>query len=322
MKAIFKRETRSYFTSVVGYVIIAATFAFIALYYAANNLIYGSPDFAVVLYSTLLVMLFILPALSMRSFADERRNKTDQLLLTSPVSIPAIVLGKYLAQLAVFAVPVALAAVLPLTMGLFGTVSYVSAYAALFGYFLAGAACIAVGTFVSALTENQILSYLATFAVLLLCYMMNSIQTLFTSGSTMAFIVFGIVLAVAAVLVGLLCKNVTAGSAVFCVGAAALVLLFRLRPAWLLEAFNAVLDALALFDPFLDFVGGMFHHLRRVCTISLSSRCFCSSPARRWSARPVGTERRLGTDESFPQNAPQRPGAALRRAEGPAAPVC
>lgn len=104
MKAIFKRETRSYFTSVVGYVIIAATFAFIALYYAANNLIYGSPDFAVVLYSTLLVMLFILPALSMRSFADERRNKTDQLLLTSPVSIPAIVLGKYLAQLAVFAV--------------------------------------------------------------------------------------------------------------------------------------------------------------------------------------------------------------------------
>ena len=258
MKAIFKRETRSYFTSVVGYVIIAATFAFIALYYAANNLIYGSPDFAVVLYSTLLVMLFILPALSMRSFADERRNKTDQLLLTSPVSIPAIVLGKYLAQLAVFAVPVALAAVLPLTMGLFGTVSYVSAYAALFGYFLAGAACIAVGTFVSALTENQILSYLATFAVLLVCYMMNSIQTLFTSGNTMAFIVFGIVLAVSAVLVGLLCKNVTAGSAVFCVGAAALVLLFRLRPAWLLEAFNAVLDALALFDPFLDFVGGMF----------------------------------------------------------------
>ena len=85
--------------------------------------------------------------------------------------------------------------------------SYVSAYAALFGYFLAGAACIAVGTFVSALTENQILSYLATFAVLLLCYMMNSIQTLFTSGSTMAFIVFGIVLAVAAVLVGLLCKT-------------------------------------------------------------------------------------------------------------------
>ena len=258
MAAIFKRETRAYYTGMIGYVTAAVSLFFLGLYFSNRNLMNASSDFASVLYTITMILLFLVPAISMRSFAEDRRNKTDQLLLTSPVSIPAIVLGKYLAQLAVFAVPVALAAVLPLTMGLFGTVSYVSAYAALFGYFLAGAACIAVGTFVSALTENQILSYLATFAVLLVCYMMNSIQTLFTSGNTMAFIVFGIVLAVAAVLVGLLCKNVTAGSAVFCVGAAALVLLFRLRPAWLLEAFNAVLDALALFDPFLDFVGGMF----------------------------------------------------------------
>ena len=99
MLAIFKRETRSYFTSVVGYVIIAAIFAFVALYYAANNLILGSPDFASILYYSVMVLLFVLPALSMRSFADERRNKTDQLLLTSPVGIPSIVLGKYLAQL-------------------------------------------------------------------------------------------------------------------------------------------------------------------------------------------------------------------------------
>lgn len=258
MKAIYKREVRGYFTSVVGYVIVAAIFAFIALYYAANNLVFASPDFASVLYATLMMLLFVLPALSMRSFADERRNKTDQLLLTSPVGIPSIVLGKYLAQLTVFAVPVALAGLLPLTMGLFGTVSYISAYAALFAYFLAGAACIAIGTFLSAMTENQILSYLATFAVLLVCYMMNSIRTLFTSGNTMAFIVFAVVLAVAAVLVGLLCKNVTAGSAVFCAGAVVLVVLFQLRPAWLLDAFDTLLDALALFDPFLDFVGGMF----------------------------------------------------------------
>ena len=194
----------------------------------------------------------------MRSFSDERRNKTDQLLLTSPVGIPSIVLGKYLAQLVVFAVPVALAGILPLTMGLFGTVSYVSAYAALFGYFLVGAACIAVGTFLSALTENQILSYLAAFAALLVAYMMNSIQQLFTTGNTMAFIVFGIVLAIAAAVVGLLCKNAVIGSGVFCVGAAALLLLFQLRPTWLLNAFNLLLDALSLFDPFVDFVGGMF----------------------------------------------------------------
>ena len=86
MFAIFKRELRSYFTSLVGYVVIGVMLAFIGLYYSANCLVYGTSDFSTVLYSTTLVMLFLLPALTMRSFADERRNKTDQLLLTSPVS--------------------------------------------------------------------------------------------------------------------------------------------------------------------------------------------------------------------------------------------
>lgn len=258
MLAIFKRETKSYFTGMIGYVVIGVILAFIGLYYSANCLVYATSDFSIILYSTTLVMLFVLPALSMRSFADERRNKTDQLLLTSPVTIPQIVLGKYLAQLVVFAVPLAVACVMPLILTAFGTVSLTSAYASLFCYFLLGVCCIAVGTFISALTENQIIAYLATFGVLLVCYLIQSIQTLFTSGNTLAFVIFCIVLAIAAVLVGLLCKSVTVGSGVFCVGAVVLLVLFKLRPAWLLTAFNSVLDAIALFAPFETFVGGMF----------------------------------------------------------------
>ena len=251
MFAIFKRELRSYFTSLVGYVVIGVMLAFIGLYYSANCLVYGTSDFSTVLYSTTLVMLFLLPALTMRSFADERRNKTDQLLLTSPVGITSIVMGKYFAQLAVFAVPMAAAAIMPLVLTAFGTISLTSAYATWLAY-------IAIGTFVSALTENQIIAYLATFGALLICYLMNGIKSLFTSGNTLAFIVFCVVLAVVALLVGLACKNVTVGSAVFCGGAVVLVLLFKLRPAWLLTGFNSVLGALALFQPFTDFVGGMF----------------------------------------------------------------
>ena len=161
MFAIFKRELRSYFTSLVGYVVIGVMLAFTGLYYSANCLVYGTSDFSTVLYSTTLVMLFLLPALTMRSFADERRNKTDQLLLTSPVGIPSIVMGKYFAQLAVFAVPMAAAAIMPLVLTAFGTISLTSAYATWLAYFLMGAACIAIGTFVSALTENQIIAYLA-----------------------------------------------------------------------------------------------------------------------------------------------------------------
>lgn len=258
MAAIFKREVRSYFTSLIGYVVIGVMLTFLGLYYSADCLIYATSDFSTVLYSTVMVMLFLLPALTMRSFADERRNKTDQLLLTSPVGIPSIVLGKYLAQLAVFAVPMVVACIMPLVLTAFGTVSLTSAYATVLAYFLLGAACIAIGTFVSVLTENQIIAYLATFGILLVCYLMDGIKSLFTSGNTLAFVVFCVVLAIVSVLTGLICKNVTVGSAVFCGGVVVLILLFKLRPAWLLTGFNGVLDALALFDPFADFVGGMF----------------------------------------------------------------
>lgn len=258
MTAIFKREFKSCFTGMIGWVIAAVSLFFLGLYFTNRNLLYASSDFASVLYTMTMILLFLLPAISMRSFAEERKNKTDQLLLTSPVSIPAIVAGKFLAELAVFALPLAAAVVMPLLLQAFGTVSLVAAYSALLGYLLLGGACLAVGTWISALTENQILAYLATFGALLVAYLMNGIQTMFTTGNLLAFIVFMIVLLVASVLVGVICKRLAAGAVVFCAGAVVLFVLFQLRPAWLLIAFNAVLSALALFEPFKDIVGGMF----------------------------------------------------------------
>ena len=258
MTAIFKREFRSYFTGMVGYAVAAVSLFFLGLYFTNRNLLYQSSDFAGVLYTTTLILLFLLPAVSMRSFAEERRARTDQLLLTSPVSIPAIVTGKFLAQLAVFCVPLTAAAVMPLILTAFGKVSLISAYAALLGYILLGGACLAVGTFISCLTENQIVAYLASFVVLLIAYLMNGIKTMFTSGNILAFVVFALVLLAASAAVGVVCKNILAGGAVLVVGAAALFALFILRPAWLLSAFDAVLTALALFAPYAEIIGGSF----------------------------------------------------------------
>lgn len=258
MTAIFKREFRSYFTGMVGYAVAAVSLFFLGLYFTNRNLLYQSSDFAGVLYTTTLILLFLLPAISMRSFAEERRARTDQLLLTSPVSIPAIVAGKFLAQLAVFCVPLTAAAVMPLILTAFGKVSLISAYAALLGYILLGGACLAVGTFISCLTENQIVAYLASFVVLLIAYLMNGIKTMFTSGNILAFVVFALVLLAASAAVGVVCKNILAGGAVLVVGAAALFALFILRPAWLLSAFDAVLTALALFAPYAEIIGGSF----------------------------------------------------------------
>lgn len=258
MTAIFKREFRSYFTGMVGYAVAAVSLFFLGLYFTNRNLLYQSSDFAGVLYTTTLILLFLLPAVSMRSFAEERRARTDQLLLTSPVSIPAIVAGKFLAQVAVFCVPLTAAAVMPLILTAFGKVSLISAYAALLGYILLGGACLAVGTFISCLTENQIVAYLASFVVLLIAYLMNGIKTMFTSGNILAFVVFALVLLAASAAVGVVCKNILAGGAVLAVGAAALFALFILRPAWLLSAFDAVLTALALFAPYAEIIGGSF----------------------------------------------------------------
>lgn len=258
MTAIFKREFRSYFTGMVGYAVAAVSLFFLGLYFTNRNLLYQSSDFAGVLYTTTLILLFLLPAVSMRSFAEERRARTDQLLLTSPVSIPAIVAGKFLAQLAVFCVPLTAAAVMPLILTAFGKVSLISAYAALLGYILLGSACLAVGTFISCLTENQIVAYLASFVVLLIAYLMNGIKTMFTSGNILAFVVFALVLLAVSAAVGVVCKNILAGGAVLAVGAAALFALFILRPAWLLSAFDAVLTALALFAPYAEIIGGSF----------------------------------------------------------------
>ena len=258
MLAILKRETKSYFTGMIGYVVVAVFLAVLGLYFTNQNLMFASSDFGGVLYTCTILLLFLLPALSMRSFAEERRAKTDQLLLTSPVSIPGIVLGKFLAQMAVFCVPLLAAAVMPLILTAFGRVNLIGAYASLLGFALLGAACISIGTFLSSLTENQIIAYLATFGVLLVCYLMNGIRSMFTSGSLLAFLVFAAVLLIAAILVGVTCKSLVAGAGTFFAGVAALFVLFTVRPAWLLSAFNAVLSALALFDPFTNIVSGMF----------------------------------------------------------------
>lgn len=258
MAAIFKRETRAYFTGMIGYVTAAVSLFFFGLYFTNRNLMYASSDFASVLYTTTMILLFLLPAISMRSFAEERRNKTDQLLLTSPVSIPAIVLGKFLAEFAVFAAPMVVAIFMPLILLAFGNVSLVSAYSALLAYLLLGAACLSIGTWISALTENQIIAYLATFGALIVTYLMDGIQTMFTSGNLLALIVFLVMLLIASILVGVLCKSLTTGCAVFCVGGVVLAVLFVVRPTWLLSAFDSVLSALALFEPFNDVVGGMF----------------------------------------------------------------
>ena len=186
MFAIFKREVRSCFHGMIGYVLTAFLLVASAIYFVALNLGYGLPDFGYyTLYNTIFMLLFYFPVLTMRSFAEERRTRTDQLLLTSPVPVPGIVLGKFFALCVVFALPCVVDAVMILTLQALGATaaSTLANFAALLCYYLLGCAAIAIGVFLSSLTENQIIAAVAGAAALLLAYLMPNLRRMFTTGS-------------------------------------------------------------------------------------------------------------------------------------------
>ena len=258
MIAIYKRDLRGFFTGMMGYVLLAFFLAVGGLYFTVMNLMSGYPDLSYTLYNNLFVLLVLVPLLTMRSFAEERRARTDQLLLTSPVPLWRIVLGKYLAVLSVFGMAVLVFALYPLIMSRGGAVSYRQSYAALLAFFLLGAACIAIGVFLSSLNENQIVAAVCSFFVLLLAYLMPSIQTLFTVGSALAMGVFLVLAVLGAAYAGWHSRSWGLGLGVFTVCCAAILVLFWLRSAALTSAFSSLLGALCLFSPFEKFVSGLF----------------------------------------------------------------
>ena len=258
MIAIYKRDLKGFFTGMMGYVLLAFFLAVGGLYFTVMNLMSGYPDLSYTLYNNLFVLLVLVPLLTMRSFAEERRARTDQLLLTSPVPLWRIVLGKYLAVLSVFGMAVLVFALYPLIMSRGGAVSYRQSYAALLAFFLLGAACIAIGVFLSSRNENQIVAAVCSFFVLLLAYLMPSIQTLFTVGSALAMGVFLVLAVLGAAYAGWHSRSWGLGLGVFTVCCAAILVLFWLRSAALTSAFSSLLGALCLFSPFEKFVSGLF----------------------------------------------------------------
>ena len=261
MNAIFKRELRSCFHGMIGYVLTAFMLVSTSIYFVALNLGYGLTDFGYyTLYRTIFMLLLYIPVLTMRSFAEERHSRTDQLLLTSPVPTWGIVLGKYFALCVIFAVPCVVDVAMILVLKVLGAtaVSTAANFASLLCYYLMGCAAIAVGVFLSSLTENQIIAAISGVAALLLAYMMSSLRTMFTAGSAVALAVFTAIGAVLSVVAGLRSRSFTLGCLTFAGCCAALTALFLLQSSWLTEAFSAVLSALCLFTPFEDFVNSSF----------------------------------------------------------------
>ena len=188
MLAIYKREVKSYFHSMMGYVFAAFFLLVIGFYMTAYNFVYASSQFEYTLTASTFVFFLLIPVLSMRVFAEERKTKTDQMLLTAPVTVAKIVIGKYLALLSVFLLPVLVMCAYPLLLTQFGSISLKVAYACIFAYVLMGMAFLAIGMFISSLTESPVASALISFGVMIVMYLMPSIASLLPSGAIGSFL--------------------------------------------------------------------------------------------------------------------------------------
>ena len=181
MFAIYKRELRSYFNSFIGLLFVGVNLFFLGLYYFVYNLLYGYPYYSYVVSSTAFLFLISIPILCMRILTEERHNKTDQLILTAPVSVGGIVMGKFLALTTIFAVPTLISCVYPLILTRYGSVPLGSCYLAILAFFLYGVSCIAICMLVSSITESQVIAAVLSFGVLFLGYMMSSICSVISS---------------------------------------------------------------------------------------------------------------------------------------------
>ena len=185
MLAIFKREFKSLFWNITGWLFIGITLALFGLYFFVYNLSYGYPYISYSLSAIAFLFMVTVPILTMRVLAEEKHAKTDQLLLTAPVSVGKIVLGKFLALALVYTICIGVICVAPLVLMIFGDVPLAETYVGILGFWLYGLATIAIGTFVSSLTESQVISAVVSFGLIFVGYMMSSICSVISSSGNL-----------------------------------------------------------------------------------------------------------------------------------------
>ena len=182
MFAIFKREFRAYFTSPLGYVFLAIFYAFSGLFFYIFALSVGSTDISSVFLMMFMVLMVFVPLLTMRLLSEDKKQKTDQLTLTAPVSLLSIVMGKFLAAYAIFAIGVAVMPVYGFVMSTFAKVSWLPIWGNTVGLLLLGGIFVSIGLFVSSLTENQMIAAIGSFFINLMILLMNTLTSALPTG--------------------------------------------------------------------------------------------------------------------------------------------
>ncbi len=258
MSAIYRKELRSYLHGMTGAIFAGFILLIAGIYVAAFNFAQGYAQFEYSISSISFMFLPAIPVLTMRSLAEEKNTKTDQLLYTLPISMTNIIIAKYLAIVTVLAVPMVILGFVPLVMSMYGSVHFTVAYSALFATFILGCALAAVGMFISSTTESQVIAAVVSIAVFFAFYMISGISSMIPTTAMASMILFGCVAVVVGILLYVLTKNIVVSASVGAVLVGIDVGLFLWKKTIFEGAFANALSALDVFGKANDFYNSIF----------------------------------------------------------------
>jgi len=270
MIAVFQREVSSYFKGIMGYLFAAFMLIFAGIYTMAYNLSGYYANFEYVLDSISFIYLIAVPILTMRSVAEEKKQKTDQLLYSLPVRLSDVIIGKYLAMLVVLAVPMAILSLYPLILSQFGTVSFATAYGSIFGFFLLGATLIAMGLFISSVTESQVAAAVITLVAALIFYLMSGLASFVSTAAGASLMALCMIVVIFAVVLYIVAKNPIVSILTAVLGVGGLYIWYAADSSAFSGLFGDIMNQLSVFDRFYTFVNGVFDPTAIVYYLSIT----------------------------------------------------
>lgn len=277
MIAIYKRELKAYFSSMQAYIYLALFVCITGIFFSIVSIAYGYNDFASYVLSNSYYMLFIyaivIPLLTMRLFAEEKKHKTDQLLLTAPVSLWGIVLGKYLACITVFLTSVAFITVFPVIIAINGPLPIANLISGYIGLILFSACVMAIGTLISSLTEEPVISAIVTAVASLLILFFSSLVSLLPDGTVPTMIFFGIIVVGLALLFYFDTKKLWISGVTLIAGAGAAAGLYFWQKDWFRYGLTNCLNWLSIEKRYEEFLNGILNLSSIVYLLSVTALC-------------------------------------------------
>lgn len=257
MGAIYKKELKSYFTSMLGCVFLAILLLITGIYFIIVNMLNMYAEMSTTLGAITFVIVLSIPIITMRTLAEENRQKTDQLLFTAPVSVTKVVLGKYLALVTLYGIAMAVLCIYPIIMNMYGNAQLAQSYSSILGFFLMGSAYIAIGVFISSLTESQVIAGVISFIVMIFTYLMTNIASMLPTSHIAVCIFMGILVILVAAVAYLMMHNNLITIIIFLAGEAAVLAVYFIKPSLYDGLIVNVLSWFSITDRYNSFALGI-----------------------------------------------------------------